>query len=1630
MPEAVPLHLMARHVVVHMVKNIRTWLRLVLVVFVWLGCLPYTIRLVWRLLFWFSDGSWPITLTAPVTHASNTAKEEIAELTRQMVLQEAARATATSPVTPLLAVQETPANLVSMVLRMAKIFTLTNDTHGVTGLDSIENAASKFISSSADKGHYIGFNITTSSSAPTLLSEVKLLKHLTRYDFVNQAIITVVEGYLITFFVVVCFILIFLIREWVVQQQPGINVGAGFNADFAPVDRPRDQQPRNNANNGRNPARRGEDRLRRRRLRRRDGEVPRGGEDRDHVAADDLNNRPQAVRDALSPAAEIHRMLAEEPPRLTEEFVAIWRRARGDPQEVLRILETEDIDGQMKYWVNLQRRRMLDALDDSSVPVTPSDRPSRMVKYRSPDMGDDIKHQSALDDEDVPDNWYDIPEAGDDYERALEYDTRHDESSNNDKGKGRAGEEHHNPSIPTIFSSSSGSRPRALSDGPHRSFSKASLGHGTWTFNNLPDTAHSMELRLPTDHQSNFAGVIPGSTSPMLDLDHSYEHAALGRHNASQAASSSWEEDLSPENLGSVSSTQAPAGQEVEQDMSVWDNTSESTIDETDQTHRLEVEETEGSVAGTEDSERALHDAELPLLDNTAPVAEVNVPPRGVFGLVTDFFWGGVGPDAPPPPLGQNDAHIVQDVAAEPPFVPVAHGDAAAGVEAVAEAQDIAEALAPLRANADEMDALALEEAEDFDGILDLIGMRGPIFSLVQNAVFSAFLLSLTVAFGIWIPYNIGKLSLLLIANPGPTFKLPLRFIFGGAAYIQDVAMCILGSILYAGLNLAAIPLYLLAFISPSLVSRIASVTGDIGDVVMNVASAAFERVASGTLDVLINVGESDMFAFSAASHESLLYLENLVLSILTILSTGMSAIAKQNSESVMAYLSQAIVAGAHSTQVYLLALPSTLVKPETWVISLELTPREVPLDLAMSVWSGTDRFFAIITGYLTVCFLGALYVQKGTPFSSSQVGREWEATIIDLLNQAGGVFKVILIISIEMLVFPLYCGLLLDLALLPLFEGATISSRLLFTVRSPLTSVFVHWFVGTCYMFHFALFVSMCRKIMRKGVLCKLGFFLIFTLFADKLHADFIRDPDDPTFHPVRDVLERNVITQLRKILFSALVYGALVIVCLGGVVWGLAYGLKNVLPIHWSSNEAVFEFPIDLLFYNFLMPLAVKLFKPSEALHTMYTWWFRKCARLLRLTWFMFDERRKDEEGYYRHWNWSNILPGRAVATGDNQVADNGEAVETDILSSPDFQRDGRYVRTPASDQVRIPKGYMIFLTVDENNRRVDGLPEPGADEDHGRGNLHYKHLYVPPWFRVRIFSFIVSIWLFAAFTGVSVTIIPLVLGRFIFAKFIPPHVRKNDIYALSIGVYILGSLLYAAYHVKSFFQFVKNGMSSAAARPASVIRRLLPVVLRVMGIAWTYTAFLVVLPMLFSVVVEFYFIVPLHSYMAVQERHVIHFVQNWTLGLLYVKLTTRFILWHSNSRQAISLRAITRNGYLNPDARLATRCFILPLGLVLTAALTIPYYLSNLCLATIFKERPEINVLVHRYTYPLTLCAVVVLFALYSLWGMVKQWQLAIRDEVYLIGERLHNYGERKSSMAGLQGGPNLRRVETGA
>ena len=534
---------------------------------------------------------------------------------------------------------------------------------------------------------------------------------------------------------------------------------------------------------------------------------------------------------------------------------------------------------------------------------------------------------------------------------------------------------------------------------------------------------------------------------------------------------------------------------------------------------------------------------------------------------------------------------------------------------------------------------------------------------------------------------------------------------------------------------------------------------------------------------------------------------------------------------------------------------------------------------------------------------------------------------------------------------------------------------------------------------------------------------------------------------------------------------------------MWGLAFAMPGVLPIHYSSNEPVLEFPVDLLFYNFLMPLAVKVFKPSDGLHTMYTWWFRKLARSLRLTYFLFGERRIDEEGtlrlasnsphrndlpYRRLWleldekknqiapkTWRDIFEG-GDAKPNPQIS--GQRMrsmrrrKTDLVDSGQLIRSGRFVRAPASDRVKIPKGKKVFLTVTERDYRRDDRP----DDDLYASN-QYQVVYIPPHFGVRIFLFILFIWVFAAVTGVGFTIVPLVVGRRMFKVLIPEHIKTNDIYAFSIGVHILGSIAYLLLHIRGILAKVPRWWDQAReevlGRDAK--GRLAAGSIRGAKLFYAYFFLCLVFPLVISTLMEVYLTIPLHTYMhppkalspqsaSDQEatdpsRHNIGIIQAWTLGVLYLKLGAKMITTlFRESRLATAVRTVLRRGWARPNIGILTRAFVVP-GLAISAvAIFGPPTVTALLLRNgVFASvQPVVDeaaeaariAVIYRNSYPVAVFALLVLRHAVSLIRIFNGWTARIRDEAYLIGERLHNFGAgptsaKKARGAWRAGGPRL-------
>jgi E3 ubiquitin-protein ligase MARCH6 len=393
--------------------------------------------------------------------------------------------------------------------------------------------------------------------------------------------------------------------------------------------------------------------------------------------------------------------------------------------------------------------------------------------------------------------------------------------------------------------------------------------------------------------------------------------------------------------------------------------------------------------------------------------------------------------------------------------------------------------------------------------------------------------------------------------------------------------------------------------------------------------------------------------------------------------------------------------------------------------------------------------------------------------------------------------------------------------------------------------------------------------------------------------------------------------------------------------------------------------------------------------------------------------------------------------------------------LVGTNQLEKNGRFVRAPASDRVKIPKGQKVFLTVSERNHRKDGNPDNDL-----YSSPQYQLVYVPPNFRARVFLFILFIWLFAAVTGVSFTIAPLVLGRTMFKMLLPAYIRTNDIYAFSIGIYILGTLSYAIFRLRQltarFWDMTYRIGNEIAIGNGS--NRTISGLARGAQLFYAYFFLAIVFPLAVSTMMELYISIPLHTYLnpPVQEqirdpasgqdgaagRHNIRVIQSWTLGLLYLNLATRMITsLFPDTRAAMAVRSVMRRGYLKPDVHVLTRAFIVPgVALSILAIFGPPLSASLLMNSGMLPPTQFLGgavaagntaklSLVYRYSYPAAAVAAAMIKYMVGLTWVFNRWTAGVRDEAYLIGERLHNFGaatagSRKARSAwGAAGGGRL-------
>lgn len=212
MPKKLPASVIAKYVIKRGIEKFVFALRVGLVGVVWLVAVPMFTRHNWTFFFWVSEEG-----LVSSSHASTTAAEAAVSFVNGSRIANISSTvfSAGSSLLQLVGLAE-PAGILGSSIANA---TNTNTTQTPSAAAS---AANRFMNKSA-----------------TWLSDAPYVNNLTRSAGLNRIIVHCIEGIAITLVVVICFILIILVRDYVLQHQRGPEANAfdqlfeEFPIDFA-----------------------------------------------------------------------------------------------------------------------------------------------------------------------------------------------------------------------------------------------------------------------------------------------------------------------------------------------------------------------------------------------------------------------------------------------------------------------------------------------------------------------------------------------------------------------------------------------------------------------------------------------------------------------------------------------------------------------------------------------------------------------------------------------------------------------------------------------------------------------------------------------------------------------------------------------------------------------------------------------------------------------------------------------------------------------------------------------------------------------------------------------------------------------------------------------------------------------------------------------------------------------------------------------------------------------------------------------------------------------------------------------------------------------------------------------------
>ncbi|XP_012505471.1 PREDICTED: E3 ubiquitin-protein ligase MARCH6 [Propithecus coquereli] len=284
---------------------------------------------------------------------------------------------------------------------------------------------------------------------------------------------------------------------------------------------------------------------------------------------------------------------------------------------------------------------------------------------------------------------------------------------------------------------------------------------------------------------------------------------------------------------------------------------------------------------------------------------------------------------------------------------------------------------------------------------------------------------------------------------------------------------------------------------------------------------------------------------------------------------------------------------------------------------------------------------------------------------------------------------------------------------------------------------------------------------------------------------------------------------------------------------------------------------------------------------------------------------------------------------------------------------------------------------------------------------GPVGFQPYRRPLNFPLRIFLLIVFMCITLLIASLICLTLPVFAGRWLMS-FWTGTAKIHELYTAACGLYVCWLTIRAVTVLVAWMPQGRRVIFQKVKEWSLMIMKTLIVAVLLAG----------VVPLLLGLLFELVIVAPLR--VPLDQTPLFYPWQDWALGVLHAKIIAAITLMGPQWWLKTVIEQVYANGIRNIDLHYIIRKLAAPVISVLLLSLCVPYVIAS-GIVPLLGVTAEMQNLVHRRIYPFLLMVVVLMGILSFQVRQFKRLYEHIKNDKYLVGQRLVNY-ERKSGKQG--------------